>query len=82
MYSIKLTSKDLWESLEHKYKIEDAGAKKWIIGRFLDYKMSDSKIVVSQVQELQLIIHESHAEGMSISEPFQVSIVIVKLPPG
>ena len=81
VYSVKLTSKDLWDSLEHKYKTEDAGAKKWIVGRFLDYKMVDSKTVVNQVQELQLIIHESHVEGMAISEPFQVAAMIEKLPP-
>ena len=50
VYSSKVTSKDLWESLDRKYKTEDAGAKKWIVGRFLDYKMVDSKTVDSQVQ--------------------------------
>ena len=53
VYSTKPTVKALWESLDHKYKTEDAGAKKWIVGRFLDYKMADSKTVVSQVQVLQ-----------------------------
>ena len=37
MYSSKITSKDLWESLDRKYKTEDAGAKKWIGGHFLNY---------------------------------------------
>ncbi|KAL8090839.1 hypothetical protein AgCh_040053 [Apium graveolens] len=78
----KTTAKALWESLDHKYKTEDAGEKKWIVGRFLDYKMTDSKTVVSQVQELQVIIHDIHAERMVISEPFQVTAVIEKLPPG
>ena len=82
MYSAKLTSKALWESLDHKYKTEDARAKKWIVGRFLDYKMVDSKTVVSQVQEMQVIIHEIHVKGMIISESFQVVAVIEKLPPG
>jgi len=82
VYSAKPTAKVLWESLDHKYKTEDAGAKKWIVGRFLDYKMADSKTMVSQVQELQVIIHDIHAEGMVISESFQVAAVIEKLPPG
>ena len=82
VYSSKITTKDLWESLEHKYKTEDAGAKKWIVGRFLDYKVVDSKTVVSQVQELQMIIHDSHSEGMVINESFRVAAVIEKLPPG
>ncbi|RVW22483.1 hypothetical protein CK203_107222 [Vitis vinifera] len=81
VYSDKKIAKELWESLDRKYKTEDAGAKKFVVGRFLDYKMVDSKTVVSQVQELQVILHEIHAEGMMLSETFQVAAVIEKLPP-
>ena len=52
VYLDNKTAKELWESLDRKYKIEDARAKKFVLGRFLDYKMADSKIVVNQVQEL------------------------------
>ena len=45
-------AKELWEYLEKKYKTEDAGLKKFVVGRFLEYKMVDSKTVISQVQEL------------------------------
>ncbi|KAL6210197.1 hypothetical protein ACLB2K_021134 [Fragaria x ananassa] len=41
------TANELWESLEKKYKTEDVGAKKFIVGRFLDHKMVDSKTVMS-----------------------------------
>ena len=43
--------------------------------------MVDSKTVVSQVQELRVILHEIHAEGMMLSETFQVAAIIEKLPP-
>ncbi|KZV54689.1 hypothetical protein F511_42971 [Dorcoceras hygrometricum] len=43
--------------------------------------MLDSKHVISQVQELQLILHDIHAEGMTLSESFQVAAIIEKLPP-
>ncbi|XP_042423004.1 uncharacterized protein LOC122010546, partial [Zingiber officinale] len=82
VYSMKRTAKELWESLDKKYKTEDAGAKKFIVGRFLDYKMVDSKTVISQVQELQVILHEIHSEGMVMNETFQVAAIIEKLPPG
>ncbi|PON57724.1 hypothetical protein TorRG33x02_293120, partial [Trema orientale] len=58
VYRNKKTAKELWESLDHKYTTEDAGSKKFVVGRFLDYKMVDSKTVISQVQEFQLILHE------------------------
>ena len=75
------TAKDLWESLEHKYKTEDAGTKKFVVAKFLDFKMIDSKTVMSQIQELQIILHDIHAEGMTLSETFQVACMIEKLPP-
>ena len=52
VYSDKKTANEIWESLDRKYKTKDDGAKKFVVGRFLDYKMIDSNIVVNQVQEL------------------------------
>lgn len=75
------SAKALWEALDRKYKAEDAGLKKFIVGKFLDFKMVDSKTVISQVEEFQLILHEILAEGMVISESFQVAAIIEKLPP-
>lgn len=43
--------------------------------------MVDSKIVICQVQELQVILYEIYAEKMSPSESFQVAASIEKLPP-
>uniref|UniRef100_A0A2N9G4N1 Retrovirus-related Pol polyprotein from transposon TNT 1-94-like beta-barrel domain-containing protein n=1 Tax=Fagus sylvatica TaxID=28930 RepID=A0A2N9G4N1_FAGSY len=80
VYSQIKTARELWDSLDKKYKTEDAGTKKFIVGRFLDYKMLDSKTVISQVQELQLIQHEIYAEGMTLSESFQVATIIEKFP--
>ena len=74
-------ARELWESLDKKYKTEDAGLKKFVVGKFLDYKMLDSKTVISQVQDLQVILHDIHAEGMSLNESFQVALIIEKLPP-
>ena len=49
LYSDKKTTKELWESLDQKYKTEEAGAKKCVMGCFLDYKMVDSKTMASKV---------------------------------
>ncbi|KAD7478287.1 hypothetical protein E3N88_01423 [Mikania micrantha] len=75
------TAKELWESLDKKYRTEDAGTKKFVVARFLDYKMVDTKTVLNQVQELQIILSDIHSEGMTFSETFQVAIMIEKLPP-
>nr|XP_027122051.1 uncharacterized protein LOC113738993 [Coffea arabica] len=82
VYQIHKTTKALWESLDWKYKTEDVGAKKFVVGKFLEYKMVDSKTVISQVQEIQIILYEILVEGMILSETFQVAAVIEKLPSG
>ena len=68
VHSAMITSKELWDALEKKYKTEDECLKKFVIAKFLDYKMSDSKTVGSQVQELQLIFHDLIAEDMVVNE--------------
>ena len=42
-------------------------------GRFQDHG--------SQVQELHVILHEIHVEGMMLSKAFQVAVIIEKLSP-
>ncbi|GJV16573.1 RNA-directed DNA polymerase, eukaryota, reverse transcriptase zinc-binding domain protein [Tanacetum coccineum] len=58
VYYKTMTAKELWESLERKYKTEDAGTKKFVV-----------------------LLHDIHAEGMTLSETFQVVVTIEKLPP-
>ncbi|XP_019240830.1 PREDICTED: uncharacterized protein LOC109220818 [Nicotiana attenuata] len=48
--NIMKTSRELWSALEKKYKTEDAGLKKFVAAKFLDFKMVDRKSVITQVQ--------------------------------
>lgn len=75
------TARDLWEKLDRKYSAQDAGTKKFVVGKFLNFKMADSKSVMSQVLEFQSILHELEQEGMKPNEPFLVASLIEKLPP-
>ncbi|XP_075077906.1 uncharacterized protein LOC142164246 [Nicotiana tabacum] len=63
VYSVMETSKALWNALEKKYKTEDAGLKKFVAARLLDFKMIDIRSVITQVQELQVIVHDLLVEG-------------------
>ena len=81
VYSAITTSKELWNALEKKYKTEDACLKKFVVAKFLEYKMVDRKTIGSQVQELQHILHDLIAEDMVVNEAFQVAAMIEKLPP-
>ncbi|VFR01020.1 unnamed protein product [Cuscuta campestris] len=81
VYSRAASAKELWTTLSNKYQAEDAGAKKFIVGKVLDFKMVDSKPVVSQAEELILIFNECTNEGMGVSEAFQVAEIIYVLLP-
>ncbi|GJV26366.1 retrovirus-related pol polyprotein from transposon TNT 1-94 [Tanacetum coccineum] len=61
------TAREIWESLEKKYKTQVACSKKFVVGKFLNFKMNDPKLVVKQVEELQIIFHEMEVEGCSQS---------------
>ncbi|GJZ02649.1 hypothetical protein Tco_0520610 [Tanacetum coccineum] len=43
--------------------------------------MVDSKNVISQVQDLQVLLHDIYVEGITLSETFQIAAIIEKLPP-
>ncbi|XP_074342234.1 uncharacterized protein LOC141679709 [Apium graveolens] len=70
VYSVLKTSKVLWDSLDRKYRTEDASTKKFIVTWLLDFTMVDFKKVVNQVQDLQRIMHDMEAEGMPMNEAF------------
>lgn len=75
VYNNVKSSKELWDTLEKKYKTKDAGLKKFVATKFLDYKMIDNKPVITQVQEMQVIIHDLLADHVwkatSFMEEFQ-----------
>ncbi|GJV51809.1 pol polyprotein [Tanacetum coccineum] len=52
VYCKTTTTKELWESLERKYKTKDAGTKKFVVAQFLDYKIADSKNVDAIIEKL------------------------------
>lgn len=81
-YSNFKTAKQVWEALQKKYDIEEAGAKKYVDSRYLNYNMVDERSVEAQSHEIQNIAHEIITEGIPIDEQFQIAFIIVKLPPG
>ncbi|KAK3043164.1 hypothetical protein RJ639_001597 [Escallonia herrerae] len=83
VYEIKYansTVKELRDDLDSKYKTEDAGNKKFLISKLFDFRMVDSKSVITQIHELQMIMNLIISEGHSLDESFQVSTIISKLP--
>ncbi|XP_024965846.1 uncharacterized protein LOC112506050 [Cynara cardunculus var. scolymus] len=80
IYSTFKIAREIWESLQHKYKNKVACSKRFVVEKFLHYKMIDTKSIVKQVEELQVITHELEVEGMGINSNFLVGSIIEKLP--
>ncbi|KAG5233935.1 Retrovirus-related polyprotein from transposon [Salix suchowensis] len=76
MYSsIKCVNVD-WKILDNKFKVEVTGMEKLIFNKILGFKIVYSRIVMIQIQEFQLTLHDIYAKNMFISELFKVAVII------
>ncbi|GJY42615.1 zinc finger, CCHC-type containing protein [Tanacetum coccineum] len=73
--------RELWDSLEAKYMAEDASSKKFLVSNFTNYKMTDSRPVMEQYNELLGILGRFTQHKINMDEAIQVSCIIDKLPP-
>ncbi|GJT43717.1 zinc finger, CCHC-type containing protein [Tanacetum coccineum] len=71
---------ELWDALEAKYMVEDASSKKFHDSNFTNYKMTDSRPVLEQYNELLEILGRFTQHKMNMDEAIQVSCIIDKLP--
>ncbi|XP_050918443.1 uncharacterized protein LOC127135857 [Lathyrus oleraceus] len=81
LYTNTASTKKIWNALEFKFKAEEEGMKKFLISKYFDFKMLDSKLILAQVHELQVLVNKIKAVKIDIPEAFQVSAIIAKLPP-
>ncbi|GKB92594.1 zinc finger, CCHC-type containing protein [Tanacetum coccineum] len=65
--------------IEAKYMAEDASSKKFLGSNFINYKMTDSRLVLEQYNELLGILGRFTQHKMNMDESIQVSCVIDKL---
>ncbi|GJZ43721.1 zinc finger, CCHC-type containing protein [Tanacetum coccineum] len=75
------SSKELWDSLKAKYMAEYASSKKFLVSNFINYKMTYSRPVMEQYNELIGILRRFTQHKMNMDEAIQVSCIIDKLPP-
>nr|GEY49457.1 zinc finger, CCHC-type [Tanacetum cinerariifolium] len=73
------SSKELWDSLEAKYMAEDASSKKFLVSNFTNYKMTDSRPVMEQYNELFGILGRFTQHKMNMDEAIQEELTLVEL---
>ncbi|GJV66604.1 zinc finger, CCHC-type containing protein [Tanacetum coccineum] len=66
---------------EAKYMLEDVPSKKFLVSNFTNYKMTDSRPVLEQYNELLGILRRFTQHKMNMDESIQVSCIIEKLSP-
>ncbi|XP_075098004.1 uncharacterized protein LOC142175318 [Nicotiana tabacum] len=70
----------IWDSLEKKYGIDEAGKKKYVVGRWIKFQMVDDKPIMEQVHEYENLTVDILNEGMEMCEILQANILLEKLP--
>ncbi|GJR57530.1 zinc finger, CCHC-type containing protein [Tanacetum coccineum] len=73
------TSKELWDTLEAKYMAEDASSKKFLVSNFTNYKMTNSRPVLEQYNELLGILGRFTQHKMNMDESIQDELTLVEL---
>ena len=53
------TGKDMWDALEAKFGVADAGTELYKMEQLYDYKMVDDRSVVEQAHEIQMLARNS-----------------------
>ncbi|GJY44990.1 hypothetical protein Tco_0433203 [Tanacetum coccineum] len=67
--------KELWDSLEAKHMIEDASSKKFLVSKFTNYKMTNSRPVMEQYNKLLGILGRFTQHKMNIDDAIQLTLV-------
>ncbi|GJR71192.1 hypothetical protein Tco_0083557 [Tanacetum coccineum] len=71
IYQNVKSSKDPWDSLEAKYMVEDASSKKFLVSNFTNYKMTDSRPIMEQYNELLGILGRFTQHKINTDEAIQ-----------
>ncbi|KAJ9565483.1 hypothetical protein OSB04_001449 [Centaurea solstitialis] len=80
LYASITCPRELWKSLEHKYKAQEEGTNKYLVSKYLRFQMVDDKPILEQVHELQVLVNKMNTLSIPIPEIFQVGAIIDKLP--
>jgi hypothetical protein len=52
------STKELWDALDEKFGVSDAGSELYIMEQLFDYKMVENRLVVEQAHEIQALAKE------------------------
>ncbi|KAK9678778.1 hypothetical protein RND81_11G232700 [Saponaria officinalis] len=73
LFMVHKSAKTIWESLEKKYGADDAGKKKYVVGLWLGFQMTNDKPIMEQVHVYENLCADVVNEGMKLDEIFMAN---------
>ena len=74
------SGKELWDTLDAKFGVSDAGSELYLMELLFDYKIVDICSVVKQAHEIQALAKELEQFPCVLPDRFVVGGIIAKLP--
>jgi hypothetical protein len=71
---------ELWKELEDKYSATDYGNESFLVEKYMTFQMVESRSIVEQAHEVQLIVKDLGQYNTDLPEKFQVNVLLAKLP--
>ncbi|KAL0405663.1 UNVERIFIED_CONTAM: hypothetical protein Slati_3880200 [Sesamum latifolium] len=75
------SAKEIWNTLETRYGGDNTGRKKYVVGKWLQFHMTDDKPIMDQVHEYENLVADVLSEGMKMCDTLQANILLEKFPP-
>jgi hypothetical protein len=75
------SGKEIWDTLEAKFGISDAGSELYLMEQLFDYKIVKNHSVVEQAHEIQVLTKELELFSYPLPNKFVAGGIIAKLPP-
>jgi hypothetical protein len=70
----------MWDALEARYGVSDAGSELYVMEQFHDYRMVEGRPVVEQAHEIQALVKELELFECVLPDKFVAGCIIAKLP--
>jgi hypothetical protein len=72
------SAKELWDALDEKFDVSDAGSKLYIMEQLFDYKTVENRPVVEQAHEIHALAKEFEQSPCVLPDNFMAGDIIAK----
>ncbi|XP_050943684.1 uncharacterized protein LOC127150312 [Cucumis melo] len=81
LFVVQKSAKDIWSTLKSRYGGDDDGRKKYVVGKWLQFQMTNDKPVVEQIHEYENLVANILSEGLKMCEILQANFLLERFPP-